>query len=54
MANSNDLTGTRGRTTKRGRFGALLEEWFFQLVLVAAVVAALVESAARLNGSSIV
>jgi hypothetical protein len=40
--------------SKHGRFSFLMEEWFFQLALVVAVVGALVERGIALSGGTIV
>jgi hypothetical protein len=40
--------------SKHGRVSVLMEEWFFQLALVVAVVGALVERGIALSGGTIV
>jgi hypothetical protein len=50
----NTMTNSQHDQRKNGRFSFLLEEWVYQLALVVAVVAALVERSIAMSGGVIV
>jgi hypothetical protein len=50
----NEYEGARGKGMRKpGRFGWLFQEWVFEILLVVAVVAAMVDGVLRLGGPSI-
>lgn len=55
MTNSNGFNGERqGLGTRVQRYADFVQDWMFQLMLVAAVVGAVIECVLSLGGSTIV
>jgi hypothetical protein len=50
----NTITNSKQDQRRNGRFSFLLEEWFYQLALVIAVVSALVERGIAMSGGMMV